>query len=220
MSTKKKKLSKQFEVRPIRFDDVTAYKDALNASANHLEKYLDWGQRATSYNFNQCKYVVERSIKDSYPNRSYAICYKGKLVGEACFGEGSRPDGLQITYWISKRYAGQGLCTKAVQRLIEFSWRLPDINFLEIHADKNNLASIRVARKAGFIHYDSYEYSTKGTEGAGVMDVFIYLTPRARLIETVSKLQWKQGLDLNIRPNNWHRKEALNLINTGSIYPS
>ena len=215
MSKKRKKLNKHFEVRPLNINDISDYKEALNTSIDHLEKYLDWGKFATSYNYKQCKYVVEHSIGDQYPHRSFAICYKGKLVGEICFGEGSREDGLQITYWIGKRYSGFGLCTKAVMYMIEKSWDLKHLNFLEIHADRANLASIRVAKKAGFIHYDSYEYETKGTEGTGIMEVFIYLTPKARLTETVAKLQWRQGLDLNIRPNNWHRKTKYRIVSTG-----
>lgn len=215
MSKKRKKLTKQFEIRDIRFNDLRDYQEALNASNNHLEKFLDWGIQATKYDSKQCKYILDMMINDSYPNRNFAICYKGKLVGEICFSSGSRPDGLQITYWVSKKYAGMGLCSKAVKKLVEKSFYLEDINFLEIHADKRNLASIQVAKKSGFIHYDSYEYSSKGTEGIGIMDVFIYLTPRARYVETISKLQWREGLDLNIRPDNWRRKHELTLVKTG-----
>lgn len=215
MSTKRKKPNRPFEVRRISIGDAADYQRALNASAGHLEKYLEWGASATQFDLERTKEVLLKISKENYPDRTFAICSWGKLVGEINFGAGSRPDGLQITYWIGKNNSGRGLCTKAVRKLMEDAFLMEDINFLEIHADKCNLASKRVAQKAGFIHYDSYAYEDKGTEGMGIMDVYIYLTPRARYVETMAKFFGKPGLDLEIRPNNWSRRDHFTLVKTG-----
>jgi len=216
MSTKRRKPKKQFEVRDLQLSDVVDYQKSLQASADYLEKYLDWGANATKYDVKRCREIFELMSREKFPNRAFAICSWGKLVGEINFGEGSRNDGLQITYWVSKSHAGQGLCSKAVTTLMEKAFLMKGINFLEIHADKANLASKRVAQKAGFIHYDSYAYEDKGTEGMGIMDVYIYLTPRARYVETMAKFFGKPGLDLEIRPNNWSRREHFTLVKTGA----
>ena len=216
MSTKRKKTIKQFEVRDLQMTDVGDYQKSLNASTDYLEKYLDWGANATQYDYKRCKEIFNLMSKEKFPNRAFAICSWGKLVGEINFGEGSRKDGLQITYWVSKTHSGKGLCSKAVRKLMEKAFLMEDINFLEIHADKSNLASKRVAQKAGFIHYDSYAYQDKGTQGMGIMDVYIYLTPRARYVETMAKFFGKPGLDLEIRPNNWSRRSHFTLVKTGA----
>ena len=214
MSTRRKSPVKNFDVRDISISDAADYQKAFNASAGHLEKYLEWGARATQFDFNRCRDILIKISREEYPDKSFAICSWGKLVGEINFAAGSRHDGLQITYWVSKNNAGRGLCTKAVKKLMEKAFLMEDINFLEIHADKNNLASKQVAKKAGFIHYDSYEYEGCGSEGMGIMDVYIYLTPRARYVETMAKFFGKPGLDLVIRPNNWTRREQFKLVDT------
>ena len=214
MSTKRKNPVRSFEVRDISIADAADYQRAFNASAGHLEKYLEWGASATQFNLNRCKDILMKIAAEKYPDRTFAICSWGKLVGEINFGEGSRQDGLQMTYWVSKNNSGQGLCTKAVKKLMDKAFLMQNINFLEIHADKNNLASKKVAKKAGFIHYDSYEYEGSGSEGMGVMDVYIYLTPRARYVATMSKFFGGQGIDLEIRPNNWNRREQFKMIST------
>ena len=217
MSRKRKQLTKVFEIRDMRISDARDYQRSFNNSVDHLEKYLQWGASATQYNLRRCQDLIKRIQTERFPERTFAICSFGKLVGEINFGAGSRKDGLQLTYWISKNSAGRGLCSTAVKKLMEKAFLMEDINFLEIHADKNNLASKRVAEKAGFIHYDSYEYEDYGTDGMGIMDVYIYLTPRARFAETMAKFFGGQGIDLEIRPNNWRRRERFKLVSTKSL---
>lgn len=214
MSTRKKHPRKPFEVRDISITDAVDYQKAFNTSSGHLEKYLEWGASATQFDLKRCQDILVKISREEYPNRSFAICSWGKLIGEINFGAGSRSDGLQITYWVGKNYSGRGLCTKAVKKLMEKAFFMEEINFLEIHADKNNLASRQVAKKAGFIHYDSYEYEGCGSDGLGIMDVYIYLTPRARYVATLGKFFGGKGLDLEIRPNNWNRRHQFTLVNT------
>ena len=214
MSTKRKNLGRPFELRDISITDASDYQKAFNASVGHLEKYLEWGARATEFDLKRCQDILMRIAAEKYPDRTFAICSWGKLVGEINFGEGSRQDGLQMTYWVSKNNAGQGLCTKAVKKLMDKAFLMENINFLEIHADKNNLASKKVAKKAGFVHYDSYEYEGSGSEGTGIMDVFIYLTPRARYVATMAKFFGGEGIDLEIRPNSRNRRERFKLVST------
>jgi ribosomal-protein-serine acetyltransferase len=214
MSTKRKNPVRSFEVRDISIADAADYQRAFNASADHLEKYLEWGASATQFDLKRCQDILMKIAAERYPDKTFAICSWGKLVGEINFGGGSRHDGLQITYWVGKNNVGKGLCTKAVKKLMDKAFLMENINFLEIHADKNNLASKKVAKKAGFIHYDSYEYEGSGSEGMGVMDVYIYLTPRARYVETMAKFFGGKGIDLVIRPNNWNRREQFQMIST------
>jgi RimJ/RimL family protein N-acetyltransferase len=215
MSKKRKEINKLFEIRDFNMNDLEDYQIALNSSKEHLELYLDWGKQATEYDSKHCKYILEQMIKDKFPRKNYAIVFKGKVVGEISFGEASRHDGLQITYWLSKNYIGKGLCIRALAKLVEKSYQYDGINFLEIHVDQANLASANVAKKAGFIYYDSYQYSTNATLGSGVMDVYILLTPRASLQPHILNSTNLSILDLTIKPVSLNNSEANELVNTG-----
>lgn len=217
MSTKRKKLKKPFEIRELNIFDSKDYQKALNESKDYLEHFLDWGINASNYDLEQCKNIITLMNLEKHPNRTFGICIWGKVVGEISIGEGSRSDGLQVTYWVSKKHAGKGLCSRALKNIVDKCVLMEYVNFVEIHADKRNLASQKVARNAGFVHYDSYEYEDHGTLGIGIMDVFIYLTPRARYHSTMAKFFGKQGLNLNIRPDNWRRKQDLSLISTKTM---
>jgi hypothetical protein len=137
MSTKRKNPVRSFEVRDISIADAADYQRAFNASADHLEKYLEWGASATQFDLKRCQDILMKIAAERYPDKTFAICSWGKLVGEINFGGGSRHDGLQITYWVGKNNAGRGLCTKAVKKLMErLEWE-------EIYSEDNNATCIQ-----------------------------------------------------------------------------
>jgi ribosomal-protein-serine acetyltransferase len=58
---------------------------------------------------------------------------------------------FEIGYWVRSSRAGEGLCTEAVQALVEFGQVHLGANRLEITSDPRNVPSRRVAEKSGFI---------------------------------------------------------------------
>ncbi len=57
----------------------------------------------------------------------------------------------EIGYWLNSKYAGKGIMTQAVCALSEFAFTELGLKRLEIRCHALNIASRRVAEKAGFI---------------------------------------------------------------------
>ncbi len=214
MSSVKGKGNKIFEVRDISIDDAWDYQLALNSSKGHLENYLDWAILAVDYSLEQCKQVLLQMQEAEFPNKSFAIVFKEKLVGGIGFGPASERDGLQITYWIGKNYIRKGLCKRALAKVIEISLDYENINFLEIHVDRENVASSKIAKKAGFKLARSYSYESKGLHGLGIMDVYILLTPKGNDNLIVCNSSQLQSFLIPIGPINWSLPEASVLVST------
>jgi RimJ/RimL family protein N-acetyltransferase len=73
------------------------------------------------------------------------ILYQGQVAGyvstHGWFGE------LEITYWLGKAYWGQGLATQALAAFLQVQPSRPLVG----RAAKDNVASIRVLQKCGFV---------------------------------------------------------------------
>ncbi len=59
-------------------------------------------------------------------------------------------DGLELGYWIHPGFTGRGVATRVGSLLIDAAFASAEITHVEIHTDKANLASARVASKLGF----------------------------------------------------------------------
>ena len=55
-----------------------------------------------------------------------------------------------VSYWLGEEFTGRGLATSALSLLSGFAFETLGLNRLEISASVQNLASIAVARRAGF----------------------------------------------------------------------
>ena len=56
-----------------------------------------------------------------------------------------------ITYWVKKEFTGKGITTRAVKLLAKYGFEKLGLRRIEIFMELNNLASIRVAEKAGAV---------------------------------------------------------------------
>ena len=74
----------------------------------------------------------------------------GTHIGELCF-KGLEENGVaEIGYGIAERYQNQGFATEAVQAVVDWALKEPDVTVIEAEADANNIASQRVLEKCGF----------------------------------------------------------------------
>jgi RimJ/RimL family protein N-acetyltransferase len=73
----------------------------------------------------------------------------GKLLG----GVGFRPDDerrAEVGYWVRRERRGEGIATRALRLLS--AWAIAELGFarIQLHCDVENVASQRVAEKAGY----------------------------------------------------------------------
>lgn len=75
----------------------------------------------------------------------------GTHVGELCF-KGVSPDGaVEIGYGIDERYQGHGYATEAVSAVTAWAAQQEGISHVEAEAEEDNVASLRVLEKSGFV---------------------------------------------------------------------
>lgn len=73
------------------------------------------------------------------------ILFQGEVVGSIASFE--QEGELEVTYWLGKAYWGKGLATRALGKLLELVERRP----LHARVAKDNIGSLRVLQKCGFI---------------------------------------------------------------------
>lgn len=72
-------------------------------------------------------------------------------IGDFSF-KGITEDGMiEIGYGIKPEYEGKGYMTEAVKAIAKWAYERPEVTRIEAEAAENNIASIRVLTKAGFI---------------------------------------------------------------------
>jgi RimJ/RimL family protein N-acetyltransferase len=77
-----------------------------------------------------------------------------------------------LGYWLHSDYTGRGLMTEAVAAAVEFAFSQLTLHRLWLHAGVDNLASIRVAEKAGFRREGRLRDAGRGA--LGWHDVYVY----------------------------------------------
>ena len=93
----------------------------------------------------------------SHPNQWewYAIWMielkDGTHVGELCF-KGLSEDGVaEIGYGIAEDYQGSGYATEAVSTIVDWALQQSCVSRIEAEAEEENIASIKVLEKCGFV---------------------------------------------------------------------
>lgn len=75
----------------------------------------------------------------------------GTHIGELCFKGIDAYGSAEIGYGIADDYQGQGFATEAVNAAAAWAFRQNAVNSVTAEVDKDNIASIRVLEKSGFV---------------------------------------------------------------------
>jgi RimJ/RimL family protein N-acetyltransferase len=82
--------------------------------------------------------------------QSLAMTLEGMVVGAIGLGVNSMNYRGRIGYWVAAPARGRGVCTHALRLLSRWALDELDLQRLDLITDPDNLASQRVAEKAGF----------------------------------------------------------------------
>ena len=87
----------------------------------------------------------------------FAITLEGKLIGTIGLRQRAASnlqsgDGWNIGYWLGKRYWGHGYMTEALRALVTHVFTLTRSEEIYCGAFADNLGSLRVQQKVGFVH--------------------------------------------------------------------
>ena len=157
--------SERLTLRPLRFRDKKKW---LDVRAENREWLSPWeatfpvipedSPAAESIKGRPSFYeMVRTSNHEARAGRSYsfAIWHGANLVGQITLGGViyGALRGAHIGYWVDRNYANRGFITEAVGLVTDFGFSELGIHRIEINVRPENVASCRVAEKAGY-HFE------------------------------------------------------------------
>jgi len=102
-------------------------------------------------------------------NWNYAIVTRtGEVVGSTGLMTRMGPGVLEIGYWLHTGHAGRGYATAAARALADVGLVQPGVESVLIRHDAANVASGRVAEKAGFVRIAEIASTIDVPEGSGI----------------------------------------------------
>lgn len=106
--------------------------------------------------------MVEKFIRSPLGNWAIVDKISGRMIGALCFEKlEERQLSAELSYFLKKDYWGQGLMTEAVRTLVYLAFYEFGMRELTIVTHEENVASQRVARKAGFVQINHYRGSDR-----------------------------------------------------------
>ncbi len=145
---------------------------AVRASLTELMPFMPWA--TAEYDTAAAGEYIARATAQWKESESFsyaAFDAAGALVGSASLMSRMGHGILEIGYWIHSAHTGRGYATGAAVALARAGLALPGIERIVIRHDAANLASGRVAAKAGFTEVDRVEHprDTHGSSGTDVV---------------------------------------------------
>ncbi|HFI0077167.1 TPA: GNAT family N-acetyltransferase [Streptococcus suis] len=106
--------------------------------------------------------MVEKFIRSPLGNWAIVDKISGRMIGALCLEKlEERQLSAELSYFLKKDYWGQGLMTEAVRTLVYLAFYEFGMRELTIVTHEENVASQRVARKAGFVQINHYRGSDR-----------------------------------------------------------
>jgi ribosomal-protein-serine acetyltransferase len=136
-------------IRRWRSDDVEELQRAVAESLKELRAWLVWADddMAAQASFLEATAAGwERGERFEYAIEDR----EGKLLGSVGLMRRIGPGGLEIGYWVHSAHTRRGIAKRAAATLTAAAFGLPWVDHVEIHHDKENLASGSVPAGLGF----------------------------------------------------------------------
>lgn len=145
---------------------------AVQESLPELKPFMPWAH--DGYDVSASRAYIEMSVSrwGEGTEFNYAIfTVGGDLVGSIGLMTRMGPGTLEIGYWIRSAHTGRGYASTAVRALARVGLTLPDVERVAIKHDQANVASGRVAAKAGFTEVERVkrEPAAPGETGVDVV---------------------------------------------------
>lgn len=131
-------------------DDVLA---AVRSSFDELHQWMDWAHTLPSRHQQRAVLLAGDAAFEAGTDFGYVFreTSTGALVGGGGAHRRLGPGAVEIGYWVRSDRHNRGYATAAVAALTDAVFdRLADVERIEIHTDRGNVASARVPSKLGY----------------------------------------------------------------------
>jgi RimJ/RimL family protein N-acetyltransferase len=157
--------------------DAPLLKDAIDSSLEHLRAWMDWASREPQTLEEKVELLnYFRSEFDAGESFVYGIfaADESELLAGAGLEPRIGPGGLEIGYWVRASATRQGIATELAGALTRVGIEVCGADRIEIRIDPNNLASLGVPRKLGFMEEATLRRRLPAPEGEPLRDVTIF----------------------------------------------
>lgn len=117
----------------------------------HLSPFLDFIKEDVTVEDEKAylKMMIQQHAENKA--RLFMIYYEETMIGTIDLHHIDQANyKAEVGYWIAEGYTGKQIVTKCVKQLCHYAFETLSLNKLTIMADVNNIASCKVAEKAGF----------------------------------------------------------------------
>lgn len=141
-------------IRPYTVEDVPAAYEAIMASVNEVQPFLPWCH--PGYTLHELRTWVETQVAQFQAGKIFEfviVSEEGRFLGGCGLNtidwDNRRAN---LGYWIRSSATRGGAATEATRLLARWGFENTTLNRLELVISTKNLASLRVATKAGAVH--------------------------------------------------------------------
>ncbi len=132
--------------------DAEQLAQVIGENIDHLRPFLPWiAQEPVSADARRTLIAKWASDAASGGDDVCGVFLDGMIVGGSGLHHRLGPGGLEIGYWVHKKYVRRGIATTAARLLTDSAFTRPDIDRVEIHHDVANVASSGVPKALGYI---------------------------------------------------------------------
>ena len=131
--------------------DADAIAQAVTESLEHLRPWMAWASEEPQ-TIEQRRALIARWEREwaEGGDAVYGIFVEGAVAGGCGLHRRRGPRTLEIGYWIHRDFTRRGIATAVSRMLTAAAFAVPEIEHVEIHHDKANVASAGVPRRLGF----------------------------------------------------------------------
>ncbi len=147
-------LKTDLTLRPYTLDDIPAAYEAIMASVKEIQPFMPWCH--PGYTLHELRTWVETQIAQRQAGNVFEfvmVTSDGELVGGCGLNsidwENRRAN---LGYWVRSSATRRGVATTATRLLARWGFENTKLNRLELIISTKNLASLRVATRAGAVH--------------------------------------------------------------------
>lgn len=141
----------RLRLRPVRLEDAETVCASIRESIEPLARWMDWCH--AGYGREDSDLWIASTVDAWNGGRAYeflAFERSGRHVGAVGLNQFNRENnGANLGYWVRRSSQRQGFAVEAVRRIARFAFEEAGFQRVEIVAAVDNVASRRVAERAG-----------------------------------------------------------------------
>lgn len=163
-------VTERLVIRPWEVDDVDVLAEAVTRSVEHLRPWMSWIQFEPMTRGDRID-LIRRKAEERRAGTDVMLgilTHDGSVIGGTGFHPRIGDDGLEIGYWIGVDVVRRGYASEAAAALTSAAFTLPGIDRVEIHHDRANEGSRRVAERLGFAFVEERRDTVKAPREVGL----------------------------------------------------